>query len=816
MLSFLSWYLFVTLLGLISFPLAQKMLPALADRGYSLSRAFGVLLWGFLFWLSVSLGLARNTLPGLIGTLLVFLVFSFWRAGGWREPLDWLKHNLRHVITVEVLFLLSFAFLAWMRSYAPDATGTEKPMELAFINATLRSETFPPHDPWLSGYGISYYYFGYVLTAMLAKITFTGGGVAFNLMLSLVFALSAVGAYGLLYNLLCAYWPKPQASADAPPPSVSPAYTGWAALLGPLFLLIVSNLEGFFEVLHRLGVGWTFGPDGSARSDFWAWLNMKELSEPPIQPLGLNLDQFRFWWWWRAARTLHDYDLQNNFKEVIDEFPFFSYLLGDLHPHVLAMPFGLLVVSLALNLYLGGWRGEIDLKWFKIPLHWAGFALGAVVLGGMAFLNTWDFPVYLTIFAFAFLLRRVREEGWSWARAEDLLTFSIPMAAVSLLLYLPFFISFSSQAGGIVPNIVYPTRGIYLWMMFGPLFAAIFGFLLHLRGKPARWDIGFALSLGFIAFLWLLSTLMGFAVANTPIGETFITSQGATDAGQVFLEATLRRLLYGGGLLTLAILLGLVVSYLSGARSQPQEASPESQLQPPLPFVLAMILVGGLLVLGPEFLYLRDGFGTRMNTIFKFYYQAWALWAVAGAFGLVLLIAEGRRLVGAVSQALVWIFVLMGLAYPVFAIPTRIGDLANATPTLDAGAYLERYRPDDVAAIQFLRAQPMGVIVEAVGGSYSEYGRIATNSGQPSVLNWAGHEVQWRGGAEEMGSRDGDIRAIYESPSWERTREMLARYNVRYVIIGDLERSTYHIQEDKFSQLAEVFRSGNTIIYFVP
>ena len=79
-------------------------------------------------------------------------------------------------------------------------------MEIAFINAIIHSPNFPPHDPWLSGYAISYYYFGYVMTAMLAEITSTVGSVAFNLMISLVFALSAIGAYGLLYNLLQVYW----------------------------------------------------------------------------------------------------------------------------------------------------------------------------------------------------------------------------------------------------------------------------------------------------------------------------------------------------------------------------------------------------------------------------------------------------------------------------------------------------------------------------------------------------------------------------------------------------------------------------------
>ena len=191
MLSFIAWYLTITLVGLLTFPLAFRLFPALADRGYSFSRALGLLLWGFVFWLATSFGLTRNEWGGVLFALLVIVGFSAWSLAGRKvtgdeaeQPVnglssivDWVKSNRAAVLTVEILFLLAFAFLAFVRANNPENTGTEKPMEMAFINAILRSPTFPPHDPWLSGYAISYYYFGYVLAAMLAKFTATSGGV---------------------------------------------------------------------------------------------------------------------------------------------------------------------------------------------------------------------------------------------------------------------------------------------------------------------------------------------------------------------------------------------------------------------------------------------------------------------------------------------------------------------------------------------------------------------------------------------------------------------------------------------------------------
>jgi len=810
MTHFILWYLLITAIGLLTFPLAFRLLPALPERGYAFSRALGLLLWGFIFWLAVSFGLARNDLNGLFVTLLALAAFSLWWGRSELAALrDWLKSHSGYVLVVEILFLAAFAGLAYVRSYAPEALGTEKPMELAFINAVLRSETFPPQDPWLSGYAISYYYFGYVLTGMMAKTTATLGGVAFNLMISLVFGLSAAGAYGLLYNLLRV--------AGKPRPALM-------SLFGPLFLLIVSNLEGFLEVLRQRGIGWR-GDSGP----FWEWLNMKDLSSAPMQPY--DWEPQRFWWWWRAARVLHDYDLQGNFAEVIDEFPFFSYLLADLHPHVLAMPFGLLAIGLALNLYLGGWKGEIDLRLTRLPLAPQGFVILAITLGGLAFLNTWDLPVYLALAGAALIFWQVREYGWGWARLENLVVTGLLLAIASLALYFPFYAGFSSQAGGILPNIIFPTRGAYLWIMFGSLFVPMFLFLAHLRGSlHSNLRLGFGLAGGFTLLLWLVSLLMGLLAANTDAGQSLIASQGAQDIWGIFGAASARRLAFAGGLLTLVALLGWTAAYLTATQAKAESAPTESHSgrsrvhaesapagDQPLPFLLAMILIGGLLVLGPEFVYLRDGFGNRMNTVFKFYYQAWMLWSLVSAYALAVIFSQSRDWTTWAARVVLVGVLVMGLAYPWFSLPSRVNRFQSEQPTLDAAAYLARYTPEDAAVIEFLRGQPNGVVAEAATrDSYTEYARIATHSGLQNVVGWGWHQWQWRGSDRETAGRFEDLRILYETPSWTQASEILARYNIRYVVVGGLEQRTYRMNEAKFANLREIFRAGNTVVYLVP
>ena len=802
LLRLILWYLVLLLLGWLTFPLAFRLFSGLSDRGYSLSRIMGLLLWGFGFWLSSSLGVLRNQPGGILLVLVVLAGASFW--AGWRrrvEIWDWVRGHWRLIVMVEGVFLVSIAFMTLVRASEPSATGTEKPMELAFINAILKSELFPPHDPWLSGYAISYYHFGYILAGMLAKVTFTSGAVAFNMMLISVFGMSAVGAYGVVYNLLKAYRDQHVRKINALP---------WT-LFGPVFLLFVSNLEAVLEVLHQAGIGWDLA---AGTSRFWEWVNIESLSIPPMEPL-TPIPQ-RFWWWWQASRVIQDIDLLGNISPLspIDEFPAFTFVLGDLHPHVLVMPFVMLVIGMALNIFQGSLDGETRIFGFWIPYNSGQLFFSAVLLGGIAFLNTWDLPVYFTLVTGAFVLRRVRQEGWTWERLVDMLKFAVPLGFLSLLLYVPFLVSFQSQAGGILPNLIYPTRGLYLWIMFGALFVPIFLFLGRLvwQKQPADWKWSLGLVMVLLAGLTIVAILLGYIASQTQIGQQVLASQGEPTFWSGLRKALAHRLKFGISLLTLIALLVPGLALMIGmAGTKSEEGESKTGI---LPFVLLMVVLGGVMVLAPEFVYLRDVFGSRMNTVFKFYYQAWMLWSLSAAFAGVLILISGKWL----GKVLVTLFILLGLVYPILAFPTRTDGFSPPDGyTLDASAYFARLRPDENAAVAWLSNGPQGVVAEAVGGQYSGFARISTLSGQPAVLGWPGHEGQWRGGYEEVGSRESDIRTLYETPEWAIALEIIRRYNIRYIFIGSLEVSTYALNAEKFMQNLRVgFEQGSVRVFVVP
>lgn len=833
MTAFFTWYILLTILGWHTFPLTYFLFPKLSDRGYTLARTAGLLIWGYAFWLLASFGMAQNDLGGILFALAILVSLStYLLITNYHLLTTFIKENKSLIITTEILFLIAFAFLAFLRAANSELQSTEKPMELMFINSIMSSETFPPQDVWLSGYAISYYYFGYVITAMLAQLSNVNGSTAHNLMTSLIFALGAIGSYGILYNLLSLANRKSEIE-NRPPSTVN-----GLALLAPLFLLLMSNLETLLEVLHRAGIFWTKDANGTFISSFWTWLDMKELSQPPSEPFGLIPD--RYLWWWRASRVIQDYDIAGGFREVIDEFPFFSFLLGDLHPHVLAIPFSLLAISVALNIFRGGWRGKIEFFGVQLHLNPIGFFFSALVLGGLAFLNTWDILVGATLICSAYIFSRVDSDGWSWRRLEDLFTLALPLGAVSLILYFPFYLGFSSQAGGLLPNFMYPTRGMHLWVMWGTLLIPIFSYLIYLSSRTKKssyqmenvsdiassdtitpnWKLGLYLGIGFTLFLFALTFLIGWI--GTIVEKDFVNFQLASFNMTVsqFIGATsLRRLTYIGSLITLLAVFIPTLSLLFHKNSTIDDR-PQTVHRPPssVIFTLLLLTLGTILILAPEFVYLRDQFGYRINTVFKFYYQAWILWSIVASFAIAILLQNLQKTSAIVFRIIIGFVMFCGLLYPTFGVMTKTN---NFNPpfgyTLNDFDRVKRETPEDSAAIEFLLTQPKGIIAEAIGGGYSAYGRISMYTGFQTILGWTGHEAQWRGSYEPQGTRFDDINRLYTTANWEEAQDIIELYNIRYIYIGSLERTSMPVNEEKFYlYLTPIFQQGNTVIFEVP
>lgn len=837
----LVWWLWLEVMGLAALPLAYRFFRRLPDRGYAFARPLGLLLVSYTLWLGGSLGLLRNSVGGALFSLIAVAVVSLavYRRGQREgEPglWVWLRANGRPVLAVELLFAGALGLWALLRAYSPEITtaGGEKFMEIMYLNSIARSEYFPPHDAWLSGYAVSYYYFGYVMIATLTRLSGLPPHLTFNVGLAGLFALTCTGAFGLIYNLVRGSSKQPEKVLSPPPPEPLPAIR--FGFLGAVLVAVLGNLEGFLELLY------------SARllpAGFWRWLDILEINEPFTTVEASLMPTRSGWWWWRASRVINDLDPlgQSMGIQPIDEFPGFSFLLGDMHPHVLALPFVLLALAIALNgLRAGGTEG-VEPWWG--PLKRLS-PLVPLCLGALGFLNTWDFPIYLLVFGAAYALGRWRHHGrLDWPLVRNVGLTGVATGILGVLLYLPFYIGFQSQAGGLLPTLYVGTRFRHYFVMFGPFLVAIAGLLtllaVQLKGEetgrrlPGSWAGWTAAFLGLPLGLMLLIVL---AMVVTPQGRELLENVRRVPAVYEIVgdEPWLSLL---GRLLLVKLrywVMPLVVAGMAAlgwvllqrlsrphhhpprGRPSPQEGDQDEE-RTSIQFALLCAVVGLLLTLSVEFFYLVDNFRVRMNTIFKFYFQGWVLMAVASAFAVYRLSRVARS--GGEGQhrrwswlrpsflAGFWLLFAAGMIYPLLGNISRANSF-DRTPTLDGIAYLAQSQPDDYAAINWLNEQVDGapVILEAPGTGGSSYvyeGRVSALTGLPTLLGWAGHEGQWRGSYEIQSRREPDIQTIYNTLDPQVARSLLEQYGVSYVYIGPLERSEYDRRGlDKFAYFMDV------------
>jgi YYY domain-containing protein len=753
MASLVVWFIAVQLAALAALPLTFRVFRSLPDRGYGLSKPLGLLLVGYLAWLTSMLGftafLGATTI--LLAAALGGLCWATW--GG--ECRAAIRERRRLLIAFELIFLGALTLGIVVRAYNPDIFGQEKFMDYAIMNAFLRAGDLPAEDPWLAGFGVPYYHLGYLVLGLPGKIGGLPGPVIYNLAVAYVFAVGLAGAASIVYALL--------AGAPTPESPIDRTALGFA-LLGGAMAVVLGNFEAPLELLAAAGWG---------DQSFWQTVGVKNLTAAPSD----GLLPAEGGWWWRASRVI-----PNIQPDGITEFPYFSFLLGDLHPHYTAIPWDLLVVGLAL----AAWLDPAD----RPPL--ATTIVTAVVLGALVAANTWDVATFWVLL-FAAYAADVWRRGYTGRRwIGELANRATPFLLAPIAIA-PYFVGYQSQRLGL-GVVDERTPLVSMLILFGPALAVALAFAAWMIVGSGRHAAGMAPAPG--------------ALAPRALALCALIVVGLLALG----EPTLALL----GLLAVALAWAGWLWLRSASRLVARAATPTL-------FLWLLAASGVTILIGVEIFYLRDTFGTRMNTVFKFHYNAWLLLAIAGAGALGALwtsrpdakAPSGWRLAGV---ALLLLVVVPGAVYPLAATWTKSGGFRGEA-TLEGDRFLRRSKPSDYEAIRWLQANAAGrpVVVEAIGPDYQEFARVSTFSGLPTLVGWIGHELQWRGDRPEYGRRQRDVDAIYRAATREEALARAEPYGARYLFFGSLERERYGAEtQQRLNQLLPVaFARGTTAIYLL-
>jgi YYY domain-containing protein len=743
LLDIAIWWLVLEFVGFLALPVSFYLCHNLKDHGYSASKPLGLLLITYFSWM-ISVFTGYSYFSVLFSFVLTGIISLLFFFIDMKK-----KHiplDKKYIFKFEILFFIAFIVFAIIRAYSPDIywTGGEKFMDMTFINSMLRTTEFPPLDPWMSGTVTYYYYFGYLIVANLINISGVFPSIAFNLATASFFALSFTTAFGIGFNL-----------------TEKIKY----GIITAFFVTIAGNLVGFFQLLDIL---------------------IKE-----------NYNSILSFSYWTSSRVIPD---------TINEFPFFSFLQGDVHAHMISITFQLLVIVLLLNIMRST---GLDFKSILI----AGLAIGFLYP-----LNTWDYPVYLVLGIIVTITNLVLSS--KPGRKKDFLNPIISiatMAAASYLLYLPYHLSYK-----IDKSILLVPSGrsslIFYIAIFGFFLFMIYSFIY----RNIRNDIGnnsqnnITNNNNTSKSCSKTSNITANIIANIPkVSSVFLLIAALITIFEikVYIFDNVEKPKINEFELLLLLLPLIALMLLSILKEKDKNNV----------FVLILMIIGVFVSLFCEILYIQDALGSgspdfiRLNTVFKFYLQNWILWGVCASYVLFLL-REQINLKKAWGIIAV-ILILMVSIYPVFATLGKSGGFAG-TPDLNGEAYVEKEHPQDYQAILWFRnitGKP--VVLQAPGELYEWNCAITTFTGLPTVIGWAGHEINWRfPNRSEIDRRWSDVGRIYTSGDIRKVEELLKKYNVSYVYFGEAEAKRFRRQglfEKYPERFRKVFEYRDVVVYDV-
>ena len=755
MWPFLKWWLLIFALGLIFLPLSNLLFSNLSDKGYLFSKTIGIGIAGYTMWFLSSLKLMKFTSISCILVLGFWIIFNLIIVIYKRNYVDdrqflagyIKKNNIGIIITEEVLFFLVFLLFTYIRGFKPEAYGTEKFMDYGFMTSMMRSEYMPPQDFWFSGTTLNYYYVGQFLATFLTRLSFVEVSKGYNLMLMMVGAFAFVLPFSLAYNLIVRYCQKQEKKASI-----------WGVIGG---------------FLASLGVCVA----GNMHYPIYKWI------KPAIERLKGNSTASYSYWFPDATRYI-GYNPDTNDK-TIHEFPAYSFILGDLHAHVINILFVITILAILLSWLFGQTdrrsvlnfdkkdnknnkikdnidKGNINNKEdFKEALNEAlkealspSIIMIGFFLGLFHTTNFWDLPIYFVVSGAIILFSNLIVYKF---KSKSLLITgfqAIVIIVISKLLALPFTLNFDQISAK--PILVENVTPFYQLMV--------------LWGLPI-----------FTVTAFLIITIIDYVDKKNGPEVSYKKRKKSNN--------------------------NLIKSYM------------ESLIDTDL-FVVTIGLCAMGLVLMPELVYVQDiysGDYKRANTMFKLTYQAFIMFGICFGYIYVRLLKfgkmKGRRIVAAIS---LFTFCLT-LPYSVTAVKSWYGDIFNKDgyKGINAAAFMKEDFKDDYLATNWLNDNVSGtpVVLEANGYSYTDYQRVSVITGLPTVLGWYTHEQLWKSEpsksndmvVEMINNRSQDIETIYTSEDENLVRDLIEKYNISYIYVGSLEEEKYYnINHSLIRSLGEV------------
>ena len=756
------WIALVEFIGVLFFPLCAFLFSSFKDKGFCISKVLGILIIGYAVWILGVFKIFPATQNSTI--ILVCILFFFWAVWFYFSKATLfrlIKDNFSTFISCEIVFISIFCLFLFFRFQDPAIINTEQPMDFMFLNSIINVDFPPPEDAWFKGLSVNYYYFGYWVFGTLGELSGIQSSIVYNLSLASIAGLSAISMFSIVFNLIYFRYHALK-------------YAIYSGIFSVLLLLIVPNSKIFFDFIGLIFSG--------------SFIN--SLFDPIDSINSLNPT-----WWWDTSRVI-GFSESSVFKDyTINEFPFFSFIVGDLHPHLMAMPFVLLYLALIIELF----------KFFPAIVKFNNFStflkifFTGLVLGCVGFINLWDYPVLIALFFVLISVQIIIFRGKNFVYfILGALAIFFTVLSISFISILPFLNSIYG-ANFQVEVFIGPNSN---WIQF-----------------LSVWFLFFLITLPFLVYFFIKSLNVKFSLDIFLLSILLVSMIFSVWAYLFMQNGKVSTELFDRFFQIIPVYIFIFLGVYSVSINFVSRFSEQIEI-----LTVTLICFALLLLIIPELIYLDDIFAggfERMNTVFKLYFQSWIIFSVVSGVILGTLL-NLKIFAGTLTNHFVNFWgvttaaVLLILFY--YTIVAPINKFQKPyVKTLDGIAYLKNQSFHEYQAINFVSKNIKDIdgIVEAVGNDYSDYGRVSSFTGVPTILGWPGHQSQWRNQTEEIYYREQDVFNIYKSDDINYVLGLLQKYSVSYLIVGPREIKKYQIDNpDKFgSYMDVVFENDEIKIY---
>lgn len=730
MLPFIQWWLLILILGIIFLPLSSLLFSPLADKGYLFSKTIGIGITAYIMWVLSALKIMRFTTASCIISLGIALVLNilivlyfkyiFKPAGSTmyteRNILStyFNKGNLRIFITEELLFFILFLLFTYIRGFKPEAYGTEKFMDYGFMTTMMRSDYMPPQDLWFSGSKLNYYYVGQFIATFLSRLSFTPVSHGYNLMLMMTGALAFVLPFSLVYNLIIRY-------CNNNIRSVKYAHIG--GLIGGAGVCMAGNMH---YPIYGLII-------------------------PFIKNLTSKV-KTRYTYWFPDATRYIGYDPETNDK-TIHEFPSYSFVLGDLHAHVINIIFVLTVLAILLAWLYGQTNRHQLVKKLREELINPYIIMLGFFIGLFHTTNFWDYPIYYVVSGAIILFSNMIDYDFK-AKAYQLTVLQgIIVFALGGLFALPFTLQFDKIS-----------TTLLLAKNHTPLYQ-----LMVLWGLPV-----------FTVTVFLIITIIDHTNKKKMEHKKKKAKSGIGRAIASYMDSLTDTDLF-------VITIGLCA--------------------------MGLVLLPELVYVKDIY----SGDYKRANTMFKLTYQAFIMFGIGFGYIYIRLLRYGKGVVRRILVSISLLAFCQTLMYPLNAVDGWYGNIFDRSryKGIDATEFMKKDFKDDYLATKWLNDNVTGtpVVLEANGYSYTDYQRVSVITGLPTVFGWYTHEQLWKSSPDttdntvtsELNRRASDIETIYTSSDIDLVSDLIDMYEISYIYVGPLEEEKYeNLNHELLKSLGEV------------